>query len=157
VSALALSLGQLRVMHRQTVLPVVLDAFREARTQGWYTDRDWVLRNLAAEHGPDSGVSRLPEPARGRVRRVGFFFDNIGVFVAHRVVDQDLVIGFFGIGLVEVWDVLEPYIRREAELRGAGYMVYFENLVSLHRSRGPAEVYRRLGLRGAGPRPGAAA
>jgi len=141
------SIRQVQQMSRQNVLPVVLDAFREARTKEWFQARDWVLDHLADECSADSGVSRLPEPARGMVRSVGFFYDNLGVFVAYKVVTEDLVIGFFGVGLNQLWTVLEPYILRERQIRRMGYMVFFEDLVSRFRSREPATVYEALGLR----------
>ena len=139
------AIQQVRQMSRQNLLPVVLDAFREARTAEWFQARDWILDHLA-EHSPDAGVSRLPQPARGMVRSVGFFYDNLGVFVAYKVVTEDLVIGFFGVGLNELWTVLEPYILRERQIRRMGYMVFYEDLVSRFRARGPANVYEVLGL-----------
>jgi hypothetical protein len=142
--ALVLSARQTR---RQNLLPVALDVFRESRTEEWFRARDWVVTRLAAEHSPDKGVSGLPEPARERVRRVVFFYDNLGVFVAYKVIGQDLAIGFHGVGMNEAWFVLEPYIRREREIRKMGYVVFYEDLVCRFRSRPPTEVYGKLKLR----------
>jgi hypothetical protein len=142
--ALVLSVGQTR---RQNLLPVVLDIFRESRTEEWFRARDWVVARLATEHPPDRGVSGLPEPARERVRRVVFFYDNLGVFVAYKVIGQDLAIGFHGVGMSEAWLILEPYIRREREIRKMGYAVFYEDLVCRVRSRPPAQVYGKLKLR----------
>ena len=80
------------------------------------------------------------------VRSVGHFYDNLGVFVAYKVVTEDLVIGFFGVGLNELWTVLEPYILRERQIRRMGYMVFYEDLVYRFRAREPANVYEALGL-----------
>jgi hypothetical protein len=142
--ALVLSVGQTR---RQNLVPVALDIFRESRTEEWFRARDWVVTRLATEHSPDSGVSGLPEPARERVRRVVFFYDNLGVFVAYGVIGQDLAIGFHGVGMNEAWLALEPYIRREREIRKMGYVVFYEDLVCRFRARSPAEVYGKLKLR----------
>jgi hypothetical protein len=79
------SIQQVRQMSRQNLLPVVLDAFREARTAEWFRARDWIVEHLADECSSDSGVSRLPQPARGMVRSVGVFYDKLGVFVAYKV------------------------------------------------------------------------
>ena len=86
VLALVYSVQQVHLMRRENLLPVALDFFREARTPEWFAARDWVIKHLAAECSPDLGVSGLPEPAREHVRRLGFFYDNLGVFVAYRVV-----------------------------------------------------------------------
>ncbi|MFI0453529.1 hypothetical protein [Actinomadura sp. 6N118] len=133
-------------MARQNLLPVALEAFREARTPEWFEARDWIIENLAAECPPDDGVSALPPGPRAMVRKVGFFYDNLGVFVAYQVVAEGLVIGFFGQGMNQLWQVLEPYIRREGEIRQMRYMVFFEDLVRRYRRCGPAEVYEGLGL-----------
>lgn len=147
VLALVLSVRQVRLMSRQNLLPVALDFFREARTAEWFVARDWIIEHLAAECPPDRGVSGLPEPARRHVRKVGFFYDNLGVFVAYGVVEEDLVLGFFGVGLNEVWIVLQPYIRQEEEIRRMQYMIFFHDLVRRFRDQSAADIYRRRGLR----------
>jgi hypothetical protein len=141
------SIQQVRQISRQNLLPVVLDAFREARTAEWFQARDWIVEHLADECSPDSGVSRLPQPARGMVGSVGFFYDNLGVFVAYKVLTEDVVIGFFGVGMNQLWTVMEPYILRERQIRRMGYMVFFEDLVCRFRERDPATVYEGLELR----------
>jgi hypothetical protein len=116
-STTAVSVQQVHLMRRQNLLPVALDFFREARTPEWFFVRDWVIKHLAAECSPDLGVSGLPEPAREHVRKLGFFYDNLGVFAAYRVVEEDLVLGFFGVGMNEVWAIVYPYSHREEEIR----------------------------------------
>jgi hypothetical protein len=142
--AVILSVSQTR---RQNLLPIALDIFRESRATEWFEARDYVLTRLRTEHSPDNGVSGLPEPARERVRRVVFFYDNLGVFVTFKVIGQDLAIGFHGVGLTEAWQVLEPYIRRERAIRRMRYAVFYEDLVSRFRSRPPGDVYSKLKLR----------
>jgi hypothetical protein len=135
------------LMQRQNLLPIALDFFREARTPEWFVARDWVLKHLAAECLPDFGVSSLPEPAREHVRKLGFFYHNLGVFVAYRVVEEDLALGFFGPGMNEVWAIVDPYIRREEEFRQMQYMAFFKDLVVRFREHSPADIYRKKGLR----------
>jgi hypothetical protein len=129
------SVQQVRQMRRQNLLPVVNDAFKEARTQEWFEARDWILHHLPQEHSADSGVSGLPPAAQDKVRSAGFFYDHLGVVVHHEIVKEDLVIGSFGHGLNEVWRVLEPYICRERQIREMDYMGFFEDLVCRFRSR----------------------
>jgi hypothetical protein len=144
LTALVLSVRQTR---RQNLLPIALDIFRESRTKEWFLARDWVVTHLRAEHSPDNGVSGLPEPARERVRRVVFFYDNLGVFVAYKVIGEDLAIGFHGVGLAEAWKTLEPYIRRERAMRKMRYAAFYEDLVGRFQTRPPGEVYSKLKLR----------
>jgi hypothetical protein len=145
--ALVLSLRQVRLLTRQNLSPVVLEAFREARTDEWFEAFDWVRLNLAREYSPELGLSGLPEDARRRLRKVGFFYDNLGVLVASGVVPEDLVLGFFGPGLETGWNAIKPYFDVEGEARGHRYLVFYEHLVVLHRTTGVADRYRALGLR----------
>jgi hypothetical protein len=54
------------------------------------------------------------------VRRLVFFYDNLEVFVAHKVIGRDLAIGFRGVGMNEARPILEPAIRRGREIRKMG-------------------------------------
>jgi hypothetical protein len=147
VVALVYSARQIQLMRRQNLLPVALDFFREARTPEWFVARDWIIKHLAAECSPELGVSGLPEPARDHVRKVGFFYDNLGVFVAYRVVEQNLVLDFFGVGMNEVWTIVEPFIRREEQIREMHYMAFFNDLVVRFGQRSQGGIYRQRGLR----------
>jgi hypothetical protein len=146
--AVAFSSRQVRLARLQNLSPVVLDAFREARSAEWFEARDWIITNLPSpDIAPQKGVSGQSDDTRWNMRRVGFFYDNLGVFVAHGIVSEDLVIGFFGVGLTEVWQRMEPYIRAEARSRDMRYMCYFEDLVVRTRQRTPSAVYGHLKLR----------
>jgi hypothetical protein len=137
------SVQQVRQMRQQNLLPVVNEAFKEARTQKWFEDRDWILHHLAGGRRTYGGVSGLPRYAQGKARSVGFFYDHLGVVVHYKIVSEDLIIGSFGEGLNEAWKVLEPYICRERQIRGTDYMGFFEDLVCRFRSRD----YKTPGLR----------
>ena len=62
-----------------------------------FRTRDWVITRLTNEHSPDR-VSALPDTAWELVRRVVFFYDNLGVFVAYKVIGQDLPSDFMASG-----------------------------------------------------------
>jgi hypothetical protein len=145
--ALLLSLRQIGLLRRQNLSPVVMEAFREARTAEWFEAFDWIRADLAREYSPDLGVSGLPEVARRRVRKVGFFYDNLGVLVVSGVVPEDLVLGFFGPGMKKCWDVMKPYFDVEGGVRGIRYLVFYEHLVCLHNDRDVADRYRAIKLR----------
>ena len=87
--AVAFSSRQVRLARLQNLSPVVLDAFREARTAEWFKARDWIMTNLpSSDILSRKGVSGQPDDARWNMRRVGFFYDNLGVFVAHGIVPK---------------------------------------------------------------------
>jgi hypothetical protein len=125
---------------------VVLEAFREARTDEWFEAFDWVRLNLAREHSPELGLSGLPEDARRHLRKVGFFYDNLGVLVASGVVPEDLVLGFFGPGMATGWHAIRPYFEVEGKARGLRYLVFYEHLMVLHGEKSVAERYESMKL-----------
>jgi hypothetical protein len=65
-------------------------------------------------------VSGLPGTAWELLRRLFFFYDNLEVFVAHKVIGRDLAIGFRGVGMNEARPILEPAIRRGRGIRKMG-------------------------------------
>lgn len=145
--ALLLSLRQIGLLRRQNLSPVVLDAFREARTAEWFDAFDWIRSDLIREHPPELGVSGLPEIAGRRVRKVGFFYDNLGVLVVAGVVPEELVLGFFGPGMKVCWDAMQPYFETEGRINGIRYLVFYEHLVCLFNDHDVAERHRVIGLR----------
>lgn len=78
---------------------------------------------------------------------VGFLYDNLGLLVIHKVVPEELVIGFFGEGMCKQWERLEPYINAESKMIGVDYMVYFRWLVCRAHIHPAAEIQRKLGVR----------
>jgi hypothetical protein len=147
VAAVAIAVRQTRSMARQALLPVVLGTFQEARSPEWFEARDYIFDRLAEEHSPERGVSGLPDPARSAIRKIGFLFDNAGLLIAHGAVSEEVILGFFGESVPKFWEILAPFIRREAEIRHMGYMVFFEHSVVRAQMRSTADIRRDLGLR----------
>jgi hypothetical protein len=76
---------------------------------------------------------------------------TLGVFVAFKIVEEDVVLAFFGPGMDRHWQILEPYVQQERELRKSSwpessFLVFFEGLVARYRKRPSLEIYgdRRL-------------
>jgi hypothetical protein len=68
--AVAFSSRQVRLARLQNLSPVVLDAFRAARTAEWFEARDWVITNLPSpDMPPGKGVSGQPDATRWNMRQ----------------------------------------------------------------------------------------
>jgi len=154
VVALGITFRQVRAMSGQTQLSVVVESFREARMPEWWEARDWIFEHLTGECEPDHGISGLPPRARAMVRKIGFLYDNLGLLVVHKVVPEELVIGFFGEGMDKHWKILEPYIDAESKITGVDYMVYFRELARRSLLHPAAEIQRKLGVRWLGAKGG---
>ena len=96
LAAPGFSVGQTR---RQPS-PIALNIFRESRTAEWFRARDWASLASLQSTVPLWSV-RSSWDGLGLVRRLVFFYDNLGVFVAYKVIGRDLAIGFRGVGMNE--------------------------------------------------------
>lgn len=147
-----LSLRQIRVTSGGNHLPVVLDAFKESRSAAWFEAEKYVLIKLAEEHAADCCIRGLPVSARTHVNIIGRFYDDLGKLVAYGVIDQDLVIGSYGMPIVRLWDALAPYVYEERRTHKLYFWVYFEDLAVRTAEKTPEVVYADIGLRLRPPR-----
>jgi hypothetical protein len=146
VLALAVSsliaLRQAKAMRHANQLPVVVDLFQKFRTPDFFEHEEYVLRRLRDECPPALGFSQLPAPAKTHFQIVAAFYTSIGIMVNFEIVDEDLAIASFGYRLSRTWQVVEPYVRRERELRRDVYAEYLEDFVARVESRPPQRVLR---------------
>ena len=80
------------------------------------------------------------------MHRPVFFYDNLGVFVAYKVVGRDPAIGFRGVGINEARHILKPPIRRGREIRKMVPRLLRGSCPPGSLSRSTAEVYSGLRL-----------
>jgi hypothetical protein len=153
IVSIPLTLRQIRLGSGANHLPVILEAFRDVRDPAYAEAERYVLDDLTREHPAVCGWSGLPEPARTQTLRIGILFDDLGKLVAHGIVDEELVIGSFGMGIVRVWDVLAPYVYQERHAQANHFWIYFEDLACRTAARSNVEIYAALGLRARPPRP----
>ncbi|WP_306204118.1 DUF4760 domain-containing protein [Actinoplanes sp. RD1] len=139
VAALALLVSagvawrQLNYMRHGTMLPVALDMFAEFRTPQFRTCMRYLTEDLHREHPPgEEGILSLPDDVRALVVPAVSYFNNLGLLVAQRVVDPDVVRGFMNHSILRAWDRTAPYIRVERARRNdPAYYQYFEHLAAV--------------------------
>lgn len=136
-------------------LPLILGDFKTSRSPEWLPAQEYILGELAGEHPVGRGWRDLPPDARAHVDTVGIFYDDLGKQVAHGWIDQDVVIGSYGMPIVYLWDALAPYVYEERRAHMPNFWVYFEDLAVRTAERPPDMVYRKLGLRSRPPGHGA--
>ncbi|MER6514628.1 hypothetical protein ABT158_47995 [Nonomuraea sp. NPDC001636] len=112
------ALKQYAMMRHANEVPILVDLMQEFRTDEFQQSETYVIERLAAEHDPDLGCSRLPDEPRLAVNAVTAFFSGFGALVAMRMADDALVVPLIGYRANRAWIALEPFIRRERELRG---------------------------------------
>jgi hypothetical protein len=129
VLALLVATAVLYQATRANRLPAAVDLFREYRSPDMVQARRVLFQKLADEN-PNLGISHLPPDVRAAAERVGFYLDNVGALVAHRLVHRKLVAGFLGVSAQSQWKALLPYVNRERLNRDTVYLNYFEYLAA---------------------------
>ncbi|MFE1556708.1 hypothetical protein ACFW6V_17220 [Streptomyces sp. NPDC058734] len=140
----AASVRQLRLARHANTLPVLVDLFREHRSDHLATARLYVFRDLP-HCDPSAGLAGLPQDKQELVRDLAWYYDNLGALVTHGVVDLGPVSGYLGGSVINMWEGIAPFIEAERAQREAAQMadivrpqVYFENLYHLVRKNLPA-------------------
>jgi hypothetical protein len=138
---------QIVVSKQSNILPVLIDLFQEFRSTEFKKHMIYIMTELNKEHDPaKTGYRYLPEPAAKHVQPVSHFFDNLGILIASKAIDEKLIISFVGESAESAWSILEPYIQQERDIRKGEYQEYFEHLISRIRANPPTEVRRKLRL-----------
>jgi hypothetical protein len=128
---------------RMRSLPIVSEVSREWRSPEFRKHRRVVL-SLSGTTPPKGGFEALPPDIRESIYTWCFFCDYLGQLVLHRIVSEDLIIGFSGTMISQLWGVLEPFIQSERRHRietlpegvPPGFLPYYEHLVARVAARG---------------------
>lgn len=145
--SVATALRQIRIMHHTNQLPVLVELFQEFRSSEFQLAERYVVQRLRDEHDPETGCMLLPEEAFLAVTKVIGFYSGCGAFIARKVADEGLVVPLLGYRASRAWDALEPFIRREREIRESSdrYASVFEDFV--WRVRRHTSLEKAYGLR----------
>jgi hypothetical protein len=143
--AAVISARQLREARRANAFPATVDLFREYRSREMVAARRLLFERLPA-HEAEGGIQGLPDDVAQAALMVSHYLDNLGVLVAHHLLDPRLAAGFLGDSTLRLWSQLAPFIVFERSRRSPNaYLQYFEHLaVTLHEVQ-PMRV--RAGLK----------
>jgi hypothetical protein len=140
VGAVWVAIWQVRANVRQTerinTLPVLYSAFAEHRSPQFRAQLENVLKNLP-ESQPAVAFSSLPKDWSDSALAVCYLYDYVGALVAHRLVDEKLIIGVLATQAMQVWVSVEPFVLAEREYRrtnysqhaSPGFLQYYEHLI----------------------------
>jgi hypothetical protein len=145
VAALLIGWGQLRKINKTSgaeALKLVLSPLDDPDIR---RTRYLVLR--------DDFPSGLPLPEefhgvrdmRNRIRRLGYAYDTLAIFVTKDLIDEKIVYEIHGQSVLIVWKKLEAFLLGERKRR-EGYARYFEALASRWEESPPRGVWREQAL-----------
>lgn len=125
---------EINTSKKANALPVLIDLVREFRSMEFKKARQYVINDLEKECNPKDGYWDLKEQSRINVLKVSNFFDNVGILVAFKIADEDIIISYWGNSILTVWTKLYPYLKNERLNRlkrnqHGEYQEYFEDLV----------------------------
>lgn len=165
--AVVVAVWQVRMSDRSSelsnALPIVSEIMHEWRSASFRADIVQLLDHRlsdADKRGHNYIFSKRKERTYlERAYRICYFFDYVGVLVSLDIISDELVISMMGTWIVQIWQVLEPFIERERKHRidtyppgvPPGFLVYFEHIVTrvldLGGQRAAVQIQRRTGLR----------
>jgi hypothetical protein len=142
LASIVVSRRQLRLARQANALPAVVQLFEDSRNELWGA-REFVNNSsfVAAGFPVDDGFDGLPE----EVKRLAWYYDQLGALVAHDIIDVELVSGYIGGSMRMTWERLRPYIETERRRRASSpdpmrWQEYFENLAALIDESPPAKA-----------------
>lgn len=136
---------QVQVARHANSLPVIVDLFGQHRQERLTLAREIIGKNRL-NGDPSFGFDQLPP----EILELAWFYDNLGVLVAHDVVALEPIAGYLGGNVITAWDRLEPYIETERTRRAGSsdprrWQEYFENLAALLRTKMKPDDARKAG------------
>jgi hypothetical protein len=152
VTTVFLGWRALRLARHSNTMPVLIDLFREHRSERLAEARKFIHNDLG-ECDASRGLDGLPERGQDLLRDLGWFYDNLGALVAHGVVDLDAVSGYLGGSVVASWNAVRAVVLAERAKRQGfddpdRWQIYFENLYELvqqlppERARSSQKLWR---------------
>jgi hypothetical protein len=134
----------LNLARHSNTMPVLIDLFREHRSERLAAARHFVYWDLP-KCDLSTGMAGLPEEKKSLCRELAWFYDNLGTLVAHGVIDLEPVSGYLGQSVLIYWEKMQPLIQTERKKRQGGYdqerwQIYFENLYHLIRELPPEKA-----------------
>ena len=185
VAAVVIAFWQVRrtilTTDQANALPVVTNLFNELRSATFQSHIEVVLTTApdestwpdrstwptgATNPGFGGHLSAESDQWRWSALQVAYFFEYLGILIAHRLIPEEVVVDATANSVARTWSVLEPVIRAERQRReeankgtavSSGFVRRDEHLVALTAvAGGPADasIHRRLNLRtvdGRGP------
>lgn len=148
ISSAAL-LVSMRVYFQQTRMQLSANS-RAALAKVWekagdhefQEDYRFILQRLA-EHPSDKGVSGLPEDVQKRFYRVAYFLQEYAYYVGLDILDLDLTVTVLRDRIINTWNAIEPYVRKQRELypdSSLYFLLMLENLAEHARSIDPGDA-----------------
>lgn len=142
--AAVISVRQLREARKANAFPATVDLFREYRSEEMVKARRLLSQELV-NADPAEGIRGMPDDLARAALRVSHYLDNLGVLVAHELLDPKLAAGFLGDSTLRLWSDLGPFIFSERSFRiPKAYLQYFEHLASTLHEVQPMQARAEL-------------
>jgi len=133
-----LLLRQTVFMRHANEISVSVTMYQEYRSVEFQAAQDYVLYSLAGSFDPVMGLSHLPSEARIPSSKVAAYYNSLGTLVTLGLIDERFAVSLLGIGANRTWNMLEPYIFQEREIRvDRDVWAFYEDFVCRARQNLP--------------------
>jgi hypothetical protein len=149
VISVAAIIWQARSARASRDMKFTLDVLlREITTKEFQVEQAFVLTQLSERYSPRLGISGLPIATRLAVWRVAVVYETMGILLARRMVDREVVMTLAKYRLCATFEVLYPYLQVErSTYRKAPYLPHFEHAYLIARDTDIRHQYARRKLR----------
>ena len=108
---------------------LLLDMINEFRSAEFRKHRFFIKNKLSNNYEPIKGYYEIKnEEHRRSVTTVSHFFDLLGLLVNDKYIDEKVILKYMGEAIIDMWEILEPYIHYERNRNIRDYQKYFEGL-----------------------------
>ncbi len=117
VSSTYLAVRQARLQNRANHIDVFVQLMNEFRDVTFHDKFRYVVSELQIDHPPELGLGifELPEPARGIVVNIAYYFQNCAAFIGHGLLDEERIVAMLHVRFISVWRAIEPYVLAERQ------------------------------------------
>lgn len=126
------------------------DIYKEYTSDEFRKSLLFVRNNLQKDYPPDDETTLYDLKADDirHATRVSHFFDFVGMLMAEKLLNEDLIVIFLGGSAEKTWQVLQPYINStRTTKKNPDYQVHFENLAAVTYYKPERDRLKKHGLR----------
>lgn len=141
---------QNRIQRQANFVPALVGLLDAFRTQQFHEDYGYLVDRLRLENDPSRGVSGLCPRARSAFFNVIYLYQQFAMLVSLGILEYDAVAAVAGRRCVELWSLVEPYVRAERDsgrMSGSGFQLLEEFATLVQRAPAtPTHLRLRLAI-----------
>ena len=147
-----------RDMRKSNSLPLMINLMSELRGKDFINSKRIIYDNIGKYRNHIMRIRDLDPELRDAIVLYSHAMDNIGLMVYNKIIDQDIILVFYGTEIRRIFKLIKPFLDKEREsfqqqsddhINQEAYQFYlfhFEYLMKIADSRGNKLIkkYKKL-------------